>query len=94
MFIHFWEKERASRGGAERQGDTESETDSRLWAVSTEPNVGLERTDCEIMTWAEVGRLVDWATQARQGSSKSYTKYIFSLLYLIILINSLFNNSH
>ena len=52
-----------SGGGAEREGDTESEAGSRLWAVSTEPNAGLELTNCEIMTWAEVGRLTDWATQ-------------------------------
>ena len=51
-------------GGSEREGDTESETGSRLWAVSTEPDAGLELTDGEIMTWAEVGRLTDWATQA------------------------------
>ena len=39
-----------SGGGAEREGDTESEADSRLWAVSTEPDVGLEPTSCDIMT--------------------------------------------
>ena len=47
MFIYFWEKERQSaRGrGAEREGDTETEIVSRLWAVSTEPDAGLELTD-------------------------------------------------
>ena len=39
-----------SRGGAEREGDTESEAGSRLWAVSTEPDVGLELKDRESMT--------------------------------------------
>ena len=39
-----------NRGGAEREGDTESETGSRLCEVSTEPNSGLELTDSEIMT--------------------------------------------
>ena len=39
-----------SGGGAEREGDTESEAGSRLWAVSTEPDAGLELTDHEIMT--------------------------------------------
>ena len=53
-----------NRGGAEREGDTESETGSRLWAVSTEPDAGLELTDRELITWAEVGRLTDQATQA------------------------------
>ena len=51
-------------GGAEREGDTESEAGSRLWAVSTESEAGLELMDPEIMTWAQVGRLTDWATQA------------------------------
>ena len=39
-----------SRGGAERDGDTESETDSRLRAVGTEPKSELELTDRGIMT--------------------------------------------
>ena len=43
-------------GGAEREGDTESEAGSRLRAVSTEPHAGLELADREIMTRAEVGR--------------------------------------
>ena len=56
-------------GGAEREGDTESEAGSRLWAISPEPDAGLELTDREIVTWAEVGCLTDWATQAALGSS-------------------------
>ena len=39
-----------SREGAEREGDTESEADYRLRAVSTEPNVGLELMNHDIMT--------------------------------------------
>ena len=39
-----------SRGGAERQGDTESEVGSRVRAVNTEPDAGLELTECEIVT--------------------------------------------
>ena len=37
-------------GQREREGDTESEAGSRLLAVSTDPDVGLEFMDCEIMT--------------------------------------------
>ena len=40
-----------SRGGAKRQGDTESEAGSRLGAVSPEPDAALELTDHEIVTW-------------------------------------------
>ena len=43
-----------SGGGAEREGDAESEAGSRLGAVGTEPDAGLELTHREIMTWAEV----------------------------------------
>ena len=58
MFIHLFlretererERARTSRARAEREGDTESEADFRLPAVSTEPDVRLELTSCEIMT--------------------------------------------
>ena len=70
MFIYFWEiervsvRERASRGGAERQEDTKAKAGSRLWAVSTELHTGLEPTNHEIMTWAEVRFLTNRVTQA------------------------------
>ena len=51
MFIFERDRERlsASEGGAGREGDTESEAGSRLRAVSTESDVGLEPMNCEIM---------------------------------------------
>ena len=52
--------------GRERGEDTESKAGSRLRTVSTEPDMGLEPTDCKIMTWAKVERLTDGATQASQ----------------------------
>ena len=70
MFIYFWERDRAWEAEGQREGVTEPEAGSRLWAVSTEPDVGLELTDCEIMTWAEVGYLTDWATHASLASLK------------------------
>ena len=39
-----------SRGGADREGDTGPKAGSRLQAVSTEPDVGLELMNHEIMT--------------------------------------------
>ena len=39
-----------NRGGAEREGDTESNTGSRLRAVLTEPDAGLELMNCKLMT--------------------------------------------
>ena len=58
------QRQSMSGGGAERARDTQSEAGSRLWGVSTEPDAGLELTNGEIMTWAEVHRLTDGATQA------------------------------
>ena len=51
--VYFQEKERemrVSRGGWEREGDTESQAGSRLLAVSAEPDTGPELTNCEIVT--------------------------------------------
>ena len=44
------ERQSVSRRGAEREGDTESQAGSRLRAVSTEPDAGLELMNLEIMT--------------------------------------------
>ena len=43
------ERVSVSGGGAGREGDTESEASSRLRAVGTEPDSGLELTNREIM---------------------------------------------
>ena len=64
VFILFLrERDTVRVGEGQRETETESEVGSRLWAVSTEPNGGLTLTDCTIITWAEVGRPTDWATQ-------------------------------
>ena len=63
MFIYFeGERERQSMngGGTEREGDTECEVGSRLWGVGTEPHVGLNLKNYEIMTWARC--LTSWTT--------------------------------
>ena len=48
-----------SGGGKEGERDTESQAGSRLRAVSTEPDAGLELVNREIMTSAEVRRSTD-----------------------------------
>ena len=52
MFIYLLlrERERTSRGGTEKERETESEADSRLSTVSTESDAGLELPNSEIMT--------------------------------------------
>ena len=69
-------------GGAEREGDTELEAGSRLWAISPEPDAGLELTNHEIVTWAEVGRSTDWATQAPHDSLHFLKTLCTSLMLL------------
>ena len=65
--VYFWEKDRDRVwvGKGQTAGrDTESKSGSRLQAIRTEPDLGFELTKYEIVTWAEVWRLTDWATQA------------------------------
>ena len=50
LFLRERKRQSTSRGVAEREGDTESEAGSRLLAVSTEPDAGLEPMNQEIMT--------------------------------------------
>ena len=50
LCLFLRERQSANGGGAEREGDTESEAGSRLRAVSPEPDAGLELMNCEIMT--------------------------------------------
>ena len=50
LFIFERETEHEWGGGAEGEGDTESQAGSRLRAVSTEPDAGPELTNGEIMT--------------------------------------------
>ena len=50
MFIFEREAKSPSGGAIEREGDTQSEAGSRLCAVSTEHDAGLEPTNHGIMT--------------------------------------------
>ena len=77
MGIDSWERVCVSRGRAEWERDTESEAGSRLWTVSIEPHAGLEPTNGEIMTRAEVGRLTDWATQATLDKQITEKKFFY-----------------
>ena len=50
VYLFLRETECKGGGKAQRERDTESEVGSRLWAVHTEPDMGLELTNYEIMT--------------------------------------------
>ena len=61
IYLFLRERQSVSRGGVEREADTESQAGSRPWAVSTEPDVGLELKDCEITTWS---RTLNWLSHS------------------------------
>ena len=63
------DRAQAGEGEREREGDTESEAGSRLRAVSTEPDAGLELTNYEIMTRAKVSAQL---TEAPRWPGTSY----------------------
>ena len=50
VYLFMRDRDSMSGGGVEREGDTESKGGSRLRAVNTEPDVGLELTNREIVT--------------------------------------------
>ena len=59
VYLFLGQRETEHERGRGREGDTESEAGSRLRAINPEPDAGLELTDLEIVTQAEVGRLTD-----------------------------------
>ena len=62
VYLFLREIDQAWAGKGQREGDTESEVGSRLWAA-IEPHTGLKPTNWEIMTWPKVGHLTNWVTQ-------------------------------
>ena len=65
MFIYFSETKMEHEWGRGRERE-KHRMQSRLQALSCQhrADVGLELRSHEIMTWAEVGYLTNWATQA------------------------------
>ena len=63
----------ASGGGAERGRERIS---NRLWTVSAEPDLGLEPTNWEIMTWAKTkSGMLNWL--CHPGAPKSGVIFMF-----------------
>ena len=66
LFLKERERDRAWAGEEQREREAQNlklAPGSELSAQSL-TDMGLELTNCEIMTWAEVRRLTNWATQA------------------------------
>ena len=66
LFIFEREKVTEHKPGRGREWGKQNLKQASGSELPAEPNVGLEPTNREIMTWAEVGFLTDWATQAPQ----------------------------
>ena len=64
MFICERESVCTQAGEAQREGDTEFKAGSRLWAVSTEPNAGLESTEL----WNEMSQSQMLNQQSNPGA--------------------------
>ena len=47
-----------------REGQRDMETEFKAGSLLEEPAAGLKLRNREIMTWAQVSHLTDWATQA------------------------------
>ena len=91
FYLFLRERHNASggRGGAEREGETESEAGSSLWAISTEPDGELEPMDSEITTQAEVSCLTDWATHVLQVLCHFIAKMVLSLFLALFWLCNL-----
>ena len=85
MFIYFWEG-RVVGKGREREGDTESKAGFRFWAVSTEPDTGLEPTNGENMTKAKARCWTNWGTQE---TPKPVLRFLLSRSTKVPAVNSL-----
>ena len=75
MFIYFWKRERAHRGGAERKGERESQAGPML-IVQTELDVGLNPGNHKIMTWGETkNQALNWLSHpgAPKRNLKTYS---------------------
>ena len=53
LFIYFWETASAWERGRERERERERESQTGS-TLSSEPDMGLDLTNCEIMTWAKI----------------------------------------
>ena len=62
MFIYFWERERENKQGRGTERGRKT-IPKGLCADSKQHDAGLELINHEIITWAKVGCLTEWATQ-------------------------------
>ena len=76
LFIFERERAGAWAGEGERERERETQNPKRTpdSSIGTEPDAGPEPMNCEIMTWAKVWYLTDWATQVPQERERLLSK--------------------
>ena len=87
--VYFWERERESVRACTSRGEAERRRrgiQSGPCADSTEPDAGPQLANCEVVTWAEVGYLPDWATQVPLDTEFNWKLklHLFGLWFLVI----------
>ena len=72
MFIYLFQERERERGNMHRKGRERERIPTRVHAVSAEPDVGLNPTNCEIMTWVKI-KSWEFNKLSHPGSSKEGT---------------------
>ena len=70
--FYLFLRERTLAGEGQKEGDRGRKVGSML---TSQPNVGLELPNREIMTWAKFGCLTNWATQVPQDFVATSTRF-------------------
>ena len=86
MFVYFWEKEESTRvhmWARKKQREGERESKAGCETISVEPDAGLELTNREIMTWAEIK---SWTLNLLSHSGAPIT-ILFYFYFIIIFLN-------
>ena len=64
MFIYFWETDRLRAGEGQTERETQNPKQAPGSELSAQSPMWAPNLEYDIMTWAKVGSLTDWTTQA------------------------------
>ena len=81
--VYLFLRERQPGRGRER-GEEDSKWARHWQADSSEPNVGLKLTNCQIMTWAEVG----CSTDSHPGAPRFHSSWSLSNISNHVILNA------
>ena len=67
--VYLFLRQSTSGEGAEKERETQNPKQIPGSELSAQSPTQDSNSNCEIMTWAEIGRSTDWATQGPQPQS-------------------------